>query len=132
SEGTGDSILVEVPLHELQPQSLNVHCSLAALVKDGKGEVLRKLTRDRSFRVTPEQLKMGNFVDKMMLTLPPGKYTLESAVMDRESGKIGMQRSEFTVAAHGSGVAISSLTPMRSYTPNAKGLDANDPFQFQG
>ena len=57
---------------------------------------------------------------------------LESAVMDRESGKIGMQRSEFTVAAHGSGVAISSLTPMRSYTPNAKGLDANDPFQFQG
>ena len=52
--------------------------------------------------------------------------------MDRESGKIGTQRAEFTVPAKAPGVAISSLTPMRSYTPNAKGLDPNDPFQFQG
>jgi hypothetical protein len=82
--------------------------------------------------VTADQLKMGNFVDKMMVVMPPGKYTLESAVMDRESGRIGMERSEFTIAAKGKGVGISSLTAVRSYTPNAKGLDANDPFQFQG
>ena len=75
---------------------------------------------------------MGNFLDKMTVALPAGKYTLESAVMDRESGKIGTQRSEFTVPAKAGGVAISSLIPMRSYTPNAKGLDPNDPFQFQG
>ena len=112
--------------------TLDVHCSLAALVKDAKGEVVQKLTRDRSFQVTPEQLKMGNFLDKMTVALPPGKYTLESAVMDRESGKIGTQRSEFTVPAKAGGVAISSLVPMRSYTPNAKGLDPGDPFQFQG
>ncbi|MCX6631041.1 MAG: VWA domain-containing protein [Candidatus Solibacter sp.] len=136
--GTSVAVLVEVPLHELQPKAgpskvaLDVHCSLAALVKDAGGEVVQKLTRDRGFQVTPEQLKLGNFVDKMTVTLPPGKYSLESAVMDRESGKIGMQRSEFTVPAQAPGVAISSLTAMRSYTPNAKGLDPNDPFQFQG
>jgi hypothetical protein len=101
-------------------------------VKDAKGEVVQKLTRDRSFQVTPDQLKMGNFLDKMMVTIPPGKYTLESVVMDRESGKIGVQRSEFMVAPKANGVGISSLTPMRSYVPNAKGLDPNDPFQFQG
>jgi len=82
--------------------------------------------------VTPDQLKMGHFLDKMTVTLPPGKYSLESAVMDRESGKIGTQRAEFTVPAKSAGAAISSLTPMRSYTPNAKGLDPADPFQFQG
>lgn len=138
SDGTSVSVLVEVPLHELQPKAgpakatLDVHCSLAALVKDAKGEVVQKLTRDRSFQVTPDQLKMGNFLDKMMVTVAPGKYTLESVVMDRESGRIGAQRSEFTVAPKAAGVGISSLTPMRSYVPNAKGLDPNDPFQFQG
>jgi VWFA-related protein len=138
AEGTAVAVLVEVPLHELQPKAgpakatLDVHCSLVALVKDAKGEVVQKLARDRGFQVTPDQLKLGNFLDKMTVTLPAGKYSLESAVMDRESGKIGTQRAEFTVPGKAPGVAISSLTPMRSYTPNAKGLDPNDPFQFQG
>jgi hypothetical protein len=138
AEATSVSVLVEVPLHELQPKPgpakamLDVHCSLAALVKNDKGEVVQKLTRDRGFQVTPDQLKLGNFLDKMTVALPAGKYSLESAVMDRESGKMGTQRSEFTVPAKAPGVAISSLVPMRSYTPNAKGLDPNEPFQFQG
>ena len=137
-EGRDLTVLVEVPLHQLQPKTdptkktLNVHCSLAALVKDSKGEVVEKLSRDRSFMVTPEQLNLGNFVDKMTATLPPGKYTLETAVMDRESGKIGTGHSEFAVVAKAKGVGISSLTFVRSFTPNAKGLDPNEPFQFQG
>ncbi len=133
---TGVAILFEMPLHELQPAgnpgTIDLHCSLAALVKDPKGEVVQKIARDRSFRVTPEQLKMGNFQDRTLLELAPGKYSLESAVMDRESLKTGVQRLEFSVPAGGNGVAISSLLPMRSYTPNAKGLEPGDPFQFEG
>jgi len=138
NEGTDLSVLMEVPLRELQPKTdaakntLNIHCSLAALVKDANGQVVQKLSRDRSFQVTAEQLKMGNFVDKMMVALPPGKYTLESAVMDRESGRIGTARSGFTIAAKGKGVGISSLMLVRSFVPNAKGLEPNEPFQFQG
>jgi hypothetical protein len=135
-DATGVAILLEVPLHELQaagnPGAIDLHCSLAALIKDSKGEVVQKITRDRSFRVTPDQLKMGNFLDKTMLELAPGKYSLESAVMDRDSLKTGVQHMEFTVPGGGSGVGISTLLPMRSYTPNAKGLDPNDPFQFEG
>ena len=135
-DATGIAVLLEVPLHELQaitsPAALDVHCSLAALVKDSKGEVVQKITRDRSFRVTADQLKMGNFLDKTTLELAPGKYSLESAVTDRESLKTGVQRVEFTVPSGGNGVGISALMPMRSYTPNAKGLDPNDPFQFEG
>ncbi|MEO8368421.1 MAG: VWA domain-containing protein [Candidatus Solibacter sp.] len=138
AETTSVAVLVDVPLQELKPVAgaakapLNVHCSLVALVKDAKGEVVQKLTRDRGFQVTPEQLKLGHFLDKMTVALPPGQYTLESAVMDRESGKIGTQRSAFAVPAKSPGVALSSLVPMRSYTPNVKGLDPADPFQFQG
>jgi hypothetical protein len=136
AEGTSVAILVEVPLHELQPKAgpakamFDVHCSLAALVKDAKGEVVQKLTRDRGFQVTPEQLKMGNFLDKMTVALPAGKYSLESAVMDREGGKIGTQRSEFTVPARlESGDFFAR--PMRSYTERQRARPQR-PVQFQG
>jgi VWFA-related protein len=138
NDATDLSVLVEVPLHGLQPKAdaakgtQAVHFSLAAVIKDATGEVVQKLTRDRSLQVTADQLKMGNFVEKMSATAPPGNYSLECAVMDREAGKIGMQRAEFTVAAKAKGVGISSLAAVRSYTPNAKGLTPAEPFQFQG
>ncbi len=138
SDGTRLLMLVEVPLHELEAKPdpskkmLNTHCSLAVVVKDSKGQVVEKLARDRPLSVTADQLKMGNLVDKMTVLLPAGKYTVESAVMDRESGKIGTGRSEFTLAPYGRGVGISSITQVRSYTPNVKSLDPNEPFQFQG
>jgi VWFA-related protein len=139
SDGRDLSVLVEVPLHGLQAKpdaaqkGFDVHFSVLALIKDAKGEVTGpKLNRDRSVHVTGEQLKMGNFVDKMSLVLPPGKYSLETAVMDRESGDIGVGRSGFEVGPPTKGVSISSLTSVRSYAPNVKGLDPNEPFQFQG
>jgi hypothetical protein len=135
-DATSVAVLLEVPLHELEAKtnagSLDVHCSMAALVKDSRGDVVQKITRDRSLKVTADQHKMGNFLDKTVIELPPGKYTLESAVEDRETTKTGMQRVEFTVPAGGSGVGISSLMPMRSYTPNAKDVAPNEPFLFQG
>jgi hypothetical protein len=132
TEGTEASLIVEVPLHTLQPKDGSIHCSLAALIKDAKGEVVEKLSRDRSFQVTPDQLKFGSLFEKSAVLLPAGKYTLETAVMDRESGNIGMNSSSLTVAPRSAGVAISSLSVVRSYTPNAKGLDPNEPFQYQG
>jgi len=131
-------VLVEVPLHELQPatdpakKTMSVHCSLLALVKDSSGAVVDKLSRDRNFLVTQEQLAGGNFLDKLSLSLPAGKYTLESVVIDRNSSKSGIQRSEFEVPPVPAGVGISSLAVLRSYAPNTKPADANDPFQFQG
>jgi VWFA-related protein len=138
AEGTDVLVLVEVPLRELQPRSgdakagLGVHFSLVALVKDAKGEVVQKLARDRSLPATADQLKAGHFLDKMTVTLPPGKYALECAVLDQQSGKNGVQRGDIDVPTRAGGVGISSLVAMRAYTANVKGLDANDPFQYQG
>jgi len=138
AEGTEVSVLVEVPLRELKPKAeagkatQEVHFSLAALLKDSKGEIVQKLTRDRSLQVTADQLKMGNFVEKMQATVPAGKYTLESVVSDREGDKLGVQKVDVTVGPKSKGVGISSLTAVRSYAPNVKGLDPAEPFQFQG
>jgi hypothetical protein len=73
---------------------------------------------------------MGNFLDKTDFVLPPGKYTLDSALLDEGTQKLGVQHTEFTIPAE-KGVGISSLLPIRSATPNAK-LDPNEVFQFQG
>jgi VWFA-related protein len=137
-QATSSMVLVELPLHELQPatdpakNTTSVHCSILALVKDANGTVVDKLSRDRNFIVTSEQLAGGHFLDKITVALPTGKYALESVVMDRNSGKAGIQHSELEVPRATSGVGISSLAVMRAYAPNAKPADANDPFQFQG
>jgi VWFA-related protein len=134
-EGTSVAVMVEVPMHSLQAtkgaSTLDVHCSFAALVKDSAGQVVQKVTRDRSFKVTEEQHNLGNFLDKTTVVLPPGKYTMDTAVLDEANQKIGVDHADFTVAPV-SGVGISSLLPIRSGTPNAKGLDPDEPFQFQG
>ncbi len=103
AEGTSVSVLVEVPLHELQPKAgIDVHCSLAALVKDAKGEVVQKLTRDRSFQVTADQLKLGNFLDKMTVALPPGKYSLEIC----RDGSRERQDRDTALGIHGTGKSV--------------------------
>ena len=135
AEGTDTQVFVELPLRTLSPKTdpakntQSVHFAMAALIKDAKGEVVQKLTRDRSLTVTPEQLKAGNFTEKFSATIPAGKYSLETAVLDRESGKIGAQRSELIVAPK-KGVAVSSITPVKLYNPNAK-PEPNEPFQYQ-
>ncbi len=134
-DGTNVAVLVEVPMHSLEATkgatTLDVHCSFASLVKDSGGQVVQKITRDRSFKVTEDQHKMGNFLDKSTFTLAPGKYTLDTAVLDEANQKIGVDHADFTVAAP-SGVGISSLLPIRSAAPNPKGMDPGEPFQFEG
>jgi VWFA-related protein len=133
--GTDVTVMVEVPMRALQATqgagTLDVHCSFASLVKDSNGQVVEKVTRDRSFKVNEDQHKLGNFLDKTTFNLPPGKYTLDTAVLDEANQKIGVDHADFTVAAP-NGVGISSLLPIRSAAPNAKGMDPSEPFQFQG
>jgi hypothetical protein len=135
AEGTDVQVFVELPLRTLSPKidaaknTQSVHFAIAALVKDPSGEVVQKLTQDRSLTVTADQMKAGNFTEKFSAIIPVGKYSLQTAVMDRESGKMGAQRSELIIAAK-KGVAISSIIPVKLFNPNAK-PEPNEPFQFQ-
>lgn len=140
AEGIRTEILVEVPIGKLtfledkDKNQFNARLSLVALVKDAQGEVVQKFDRDMPLQGTLDKvpgIKAGNFVYKEMVTLPPGKYTLEAAVTDRENNKVGASRASFDIAA-AHGVSMSDIALVHSFQPNAKDLDANDPFQFQG
>ena len=140
ADGVKTEVMVEVPIGKLtfledkEKNQFNARLSLVVLVKDAKGEVVQKFDRDMPLQGTLDKvsgIKIGNFVYKEMLTIPQGKYTMETAVLDRQSNKVGASRDTYDIGAvHG--VGISSISLVRSYQPNAKDLDPNDPFQFQG
>lgn len=140
-DGVNASLLVEVPMSGVQftevkeNTTFKSRVSLVSLVKDDKGEVVKKLSYDlpRSGQLALlSQARAGNFIYKEQLTVPPGRYTVETAVMDHEAGKLGVTKSDFVVQPKPAGVNISTVSVVRAYQPNAKDLDAADPFQFQG
>jgi VWFA-related protein len=133
--------VMDVPLGELQlaqdaaAQSYKARLSAVALVKNAQGEVVQKFTRDLPLAgpaAQVPQLKAGHFIYKEHLKLPPGRYTLETAVIDQESGKIGAKKAAIVVPARSGGIGLSSLSVVRSYQDNAPSPDPADPFVYQG
>ena len=140
-DGVNASLMVEVPMSGVQftemkeKQTFRSRVSLVSLLKDEKGEVVKKLSYDlpRSGQLALlPQARAGNFIYKEQLTVPPGRYTIETAVMDHEANKVGVKKAAFVVLPKHAGVNLSTVTVVRGYQPNAKDLEAADPFQFQG
>ena len=134
------TVVVEVPMKGIQAtedkatNTFKVRISLVALLKDEKGEIVKKLSRDLPLSGPTSQIpqvKGGNFIYKEQFSVPPGKYTLEAAVIDHEANKLSAKKSPF-VDDYKPGVAISSLTQVRNHQPGAKDLDPADPYQYQG
>lgn len=140
-DGVKGVLAIEVPLKSLTFQedkaanTYAAHVSIVALIKNSKGEVVKKFDRDLPLKGELSTLparKEANFLYKEQFTQPPGRYTVESAVLDREGNKIGARRSSFVVPTRPPGVTISSISLVRRFEPNAKDLDPEDPFQLQG
>lgn len=140
AQGVSTAVLIEVPIGNLtfredkEKNQFSARLSLVALIKDSSGAVVQKFTRDLPLQGTLDKLagvKSGNFIYKEMLSLPAGRYTLEAAVIDRETNRTSATRGSYELNG-GKGVGISSISLVRTYQPNAKDLDPDDPFQFQG
>ncbi|WP_321476424.1 VWA domain-containing protein [uncultured Paludibaculum sp.] len=134
-------VIVEVPMsgihfsEHLDNRTFTSRVSLLVLVKDTKGAVVAKVTsdlpRNGPLAVLP-QARAGNYIYTEKLDLPPGRYTLETAVMDHEAGKVGTRKSSYVVTPKAQGVAMSSLYLVRNFQANAKNMDPNEPLQYQG
>lgn len=140
-ESVNHELVLDVPLGELQvaedtaKQAYKARLSAVVLVKNSQGEVVQKFTRDLPLAGPASQipqLKAGHFIYKEHLKLAPGRYTLESAVIDHESGKIGAKKAALVAPARHGGIGLSSLSVVRSYQANAPSPDAADPFVYQG
>lgn len=131
------TLAIDVPMRgiEFKPEADQkgalAHASLMALVKDERGEVVRKFSQDFPRRVPADKVELfknGNLTQTFRIALAPGKYSLETAVVDRSTDKAGVKRTPIVVPAAGQGVSISSVTLIRRVDPTPKDADPDDPF----
>jgi len=134
-------LVVEAPLKEITfledkaTHSFRAQVSLLALLKDEHGEILERFSGDLPVEATAdkiEALRRGSFLQTYHLDLAPGQYTLDAAVMDRQSQKISARRIAVAVAPTGPGVNISSLALVRRIEAQSSDADAQDPFRYPG
>ena len=100
-------LLAEVPLDAIEIASdatrgtYTAHLSFVAFIKDQTGRPVVRLSQDwpverkldEGGRVPQESLVL-----RRALSLPPGRYTIESAIQDRKTGRISVSRTPVDVA----------------------------------
>jgi VWFA-related protein len=101
-----------------------------AVVKDSNGNVVKKLKQEVPMKVTPDKIQAykaaSHFIYNEGFNLPPGKYTLETAVMDMDGQKLSARKSVFDVPAP-DGLGISSVTLVRNVKAKSAETKADDP-----
>lgn len=134
-------VAVEVPFENLafaQDEVKGLYAariSLVTQVRDAQGKVMEKFTRDLPLKGKLDQLaslKTSNFNFRERFAVPPGRYVIETAVIDQLSRKVGARKTSFLAAPSSAPLAMSSVTVVRSFQPGVKDLTPEDPFQFQG
>jgi VWFA-related protein len=99
--------------------------TVLVLVRDGTGRVLRKLSR----RVATggaldkaDEARKGRLLVLRETWLPPGLYTVEVAVQDAPSGRLGVQRIPLEIADESQmGLRVSHLAVVGHVAPRGEG-----------
>jgi VWFA-related protein len=129
-------VWVEVPLAGLTlwrgETTYRGHLSLLGLVKDDKGALVARLSHDLRIEGPLAEIdaaRQRTNVVKRSLRLAPGRYVLETAVQDRESGRLGARRAAFEVPAPRPSLQLGSLAIVRADEASAAETSADDPLR---
>ena len=110
--------------------------SLLGLVKDTEGTVVHKFSQNYPLEGPLESLearRTGNIIFARNLRLPPGRYTLETVVLEQESKDVSSRRIVILVPPEKPGISLSSVTVVRSAEPVATNdADPEDPLRYEG
>ena len=133
-------VTVEAPLSGLNfvPQADKknsaIDAALLAVFKSPNGEIVEKFSKDFAVQVAADKLdsyKAGNLLQTFRAELPPGTYSLEAAVMDRNGSKIGVQKRMVTVTEPSAKLSMSDVVMVRR-TDVLKDNQILDAFYFPG
>lgn len=109
------------------------HLSVLSLVKDERGMVVAKLSRDVALGEAKEQLaayRQGRFIVTLPVDLAPGRYTVESVAADQRGGRFGAHRASIFVQTQRPGPEMSALALLRRLEEPAREPDSRDPLQI--
>lgn len=141
SEGRNQTceFLIEIPMKALTltqekgADRLAGGVTYVAYVRNEAGEVVRKLEREFPVEMSPDQalsFHQTHFSDMDYFDVPPGRYTIETAVLDRESGATSARKSFVLVPKPGPQLALSSVSLIRSWKARVPDATEDDPFVF--
>jgi VWFA-related protein len=135
----GDGALViEIPAAALgetansSRRTHSLHPQVLALIKDASGQIVDKFGLDAPYEIADAklaELRAMPLVYTHPLDLPPGQYTAETVVIDREGGRSSTSKAAFETAAPAAGLGMSSALLIRRLEPGAK---ASAPLTFRG
>jgi hypothetical protein len=133
------TVVLELPLEGIQfqkdqdPSFERAHFSFMGVLRTPWGAVAEKFSQDAPVwlpRRRHDDLKQGNAVFMRSFTLPEGRYRLETAVMDRQSGRTSVDQSQLSVPRGRSSFGLSSLAVVKRAERVPKGaLASDDPFR---
>lgn len=109
------------------------HVALVGLVKDGAGEVVERFSIDSPYEFALNNLpamQAGRITHAQSLSLPPGHYTVETALLDRLGGRASAKALEIEVPPPPEGLAVS--TPMLVQRVEETAAGNGDPLSYQG
>jgi len=137
-ERTQYSLVFQVPTAGLtiaeEKPWLKVHVDVTVLVKDDKGQVVQKISRDIPYQLPLEkkaEAQRGVVSFTAPFTLAPGRYTLETAAVDRLNMTASVHRSTLIVG-QGSGLSMSDVALVRRVDPIEGPSNSADPLQAKG
>jgi VWFA-related protein len=138
--GVRYTVVLEFPLEaiEFSPDKDSAleraHFSFMGVLRGASGLVAQKFSQDSPLwlpRDRHEALRRGNAVFMRSFTLPGGRYSLETAVVDRQTGRKAVELSRLLVSDVSPPVALSNLAVVKRTEEIPKGaLASDDPFRL--
>ena len=137
--GNENALVVEVPQDQLEthddPNSnlYSLHVSIVAQIKNNAGQVVEHFSEDIPRHGS---LDSKGTAQSELITLQrhfiadPGKYTLETAILDRSNEKAGAQRQDFEISNPSPGPSLSDVTMVQRVDPLPSELDSMEPLQY--
>ncbi|MGA2651583.1 MAG: VWA domain-containing protein [Terracidiphilus sp.] len=131
--GNSNTMAVEVPLAELattvdgNSHVSTAHVSIVAQIRDTSGTVVEHYSEDvkkRGAKETLERDGSATIALERHFISGPGKYTMEVAVLDQNSGKAGAIRRDFEIPDLTGVVSVSDMVLVRT-----KAADDGDPLE---
>lgn len=120
---------------EMGSNTRRLHFSLLALVKDASGQIVDKYSVDAPFEIPAANLP-GVRASAVTYThpagLPPGHYTVEAAVLDREGRRATTNVIPIDIPEPAKGIGLSSVVLVQRVEDAAGQTDVSDPLVFQG
>ena len=111
-----------------------LHASLLALVKNAQGQIVERVSKDVPSEVSDDRLaavQVELMTYQHAVSLPPGHYTVEAAVVDHEGNRASTSVTQIDNPGQ-RGVGLSDLALVRRLENIDHPADAADPFQFTG